>query len=181
MIASQLSARDDSESCISFQTRWGFLNAKALFFVNGVLFFFFVRVLSNISSVFPRLQVLEQVGRYVHVSSQNSKHRTFLLIMIARLLLLSEQRLAQSQDDGKAGLPGVQISLVNKHLPLPFPAAFILRQERERWGSWGRAGDMRRERSLPPRNLVEAIPQQTVKNSSTIVKRPSPFLAPSQL
>lgn len=142
---------------------------------------FFVSVLSNISSVFPRLQVLEQVGRYVHVSSQNSKHRTFLLIMIARLLLLSEQRLAQSQDDGKAGLPGVQISLVNKHLPLPFPAAFILRQERERWGSWGRAGDMRRERSLPPRNLVEAIHQQRVKNSSTIVKRPSPFLAPSQL
>lgn len=40
---------------------------------------------------------------------------------------------------------------------------------------------MRRERSLPPRNLVEVIHQQRVKNSSTVVKRPSPFLPPSQL
>lgn len=68
--------------------------------------------------------------------------------MIARLLLLSEQRHAQSQDDGKAGLPGVQISLVNKHLLLPFPAAFILRQERK----MGELGEGRRheKREKPP-------------------------------
>lgn len=87
---------------------------------------FFVSILSNISSVFPRLQVLEQVGRYVRVFSRNSKHRTFLLIMIARLLLLSEQRLAQRQDDGKAGLPGVQLSLVNKHPASAFPCCLHL-------------------------------------------------------
>lgn len=131
MISSQLNAWDGFETHISLWTGRGFINAKALFFKWSAVF---VSILSNISSVFPRLQVLEQVSRYVHVFLQNSKHWAFLLIMISRLLLLSEQRLAQSQDDGKAGLPGVQISLVNKHLPLPFPAAFILRQARKMGG-----------------------------------------------
>lgn len=68
--------------------------------------------------------------------------------MISRLLLLSEQRLAQSQDEGKVGLPGVPISLVNKHLPLPLPAAFILRQDRKMGGLGGETRHEKGKKSL---------------------------------
>lgn len=97
-----------------------------LFFKNK---YSIVSILSNVSGIFPRVQVLEQVDKYVHVLIQNSKHWAFLAIMISRLLLLSAERLVQTQSIQKESVAGSQIAFVNIDLsasPSTFTATLSL-------------------------------------------------------